>query len=80
MIFPWYVLVYNHPEKIKIIDSFYFVSIQSGFERYMTNVLLSRMENHIFRLGDIHGEAIYYKPFPDTGEFSVNKFTGCRNV
>ena len=60
MIFPWYVLVYNHPEKIKIIDSFYFVSIHSGLERYMTNVLLSRMENHIFRFGDINGEAIYY--------------------
>ena len=59
MIFLWYVLVYNHPEKIKIIDFFYFVSIQSGFECYMTNVLIG-MENHIFRFGDIDGEAIYY--------------------
>ena len=55
-----YVLVYDHPEKIKIIVSFYFVSIQSGFECYMTNALLSRMKNHIFRFGDIDGEAIYY--------------------
>ena len=60
MTFPWYVLVYTHPEKIRIIDAFYFISIQSGFECYMTNILLSRMENHIFRFGDIDGEAIYY--------------------
>ena len=59
MIFPRYVFVYNHPEKIEINNSFYFVSIQSGFECYMT-VLLSGMENHIFRFGDIDGEAIYY--------------------
>ena len=38
MVFPWYVLLYNHPEKIKITDSFYFVSIQSRLECYMTNV------------------------------------------
>ena len=44
------MLVYNHPEKIKIIDSLYFVSMQSGFDYYMTNVLLSRIENHIFVL------------------------------
>ena len=30
------MLVNNHPEKIKIIDSFYFVSIQSVLECYMT--------------------------------------------
>ena len=59
MVFPRYVFVYNHTEKIKIIDSFYFVSIQSGFECYMNNVPLSRMENHVFRFGDIDGEAIY---------------------
>ena len=54
------MLVYNHPEKIKIIDSFNFVSIQCGFETYITIVLLSGMENNIFRFGDIDGEAIYY--------------------
>ena len=53
MIFPWYVLVYNHSEKIKIIDSFCFVSIQGGFDGYMTNIILSTMENHIFRFDDI---------------------------
>ena len=80
MIFPWYVLVYNHPDKIKIIDSFYFVPIQSEFEGYMTNVLFSRMENNIFRFGDIDKEAIYYWSFPTTRQLSAYKFTGCGNV
>ena len=63
-IFMWYFhdmcMSMTTPIKIIIIDTFYFASIQSGFECYMTNVLLSRMENHIFRFGDIYREAIYY--------------------
>ena len=38
------MLVYNHPEKIKVIDSFNFVSIQSGSGCYMTNIRLPEME------------------------------------
>ena len=53
------MLVDNHPQKITIIA--YFVSIQSRFEYYMANVLLYRMEMHIFSFGDIDGEAIYYE-------------------